>query len=59
MNEYKPESITRDGDNAGIIVSKIKFYPEDNEKLKKMSTKDAIAYKAKLIKSKKYILNWE
>ena len=57
MNEYKPESITSDGDSAGIIISKIKFYPEDIEKLKKMSTNEAIVYKAKLIKLQKYILN--
>lgn len=58
MNEYKPESITRGGDSAGIIVSKIKFYPDDIEKLKKMNTNDSIAYKAKLIKSGKYTLSW-
>lgn len=58
MNEYKPESIARDGDYAGIIVSKIEFYPEDIKKINSMSVNEAIAYKAKLIKTGKYILPW-
>ena len=58
MNDYTPESITREGDSSGIIVSKIKFYPEDIEKLKNLNSNDAITYKAKLIKSGKYTLDW-
>ena len=58
MNDYTPESITREGDSAGIIISKIEFYPKDVEKLRKMNTSDAIAYKAKLIKAGRYTLDW-
>ena len=55
--QYIPESITREGDTAGITVSKIRFNPEDIKKKEKMEPAEAIAYKAKLIEAGKYTLN--
>lgn len=42
----------------GIKTTKVQFYPEDIEKLEKMSDEDAIKYKAKLIDAGKYTINW-
>ncbi len=49
-----PEFILKDGDTAGITVQKVKFFPEDIEKMKKMSLEDRIAYKSRLKIEGKY-----
>ena len=49
-----PEFIQQDGDVAGITVRKMKFSPEETEKMSKMPLDDMMSYKANLIEKGKY-----
>ena len=57
-NMHIPDSINKEGDTSGLQASKIKFYPEDIEKMKCMLDEQAIIYKTKLIEDGKYVLDW-
>ncbi len=46
--KHTPEFILKDGDTAGITVQKVKFFPEDIKKMRKMSLEERIAYKSEL-----------
>ena len=47
-NKHVPEFVLKDGDTAGIKIKTVKFYPQDIEKMEKMSLEERIAFKGKL-----------
>lgn len=50
-----PSFIWAEGDYKGTKVINLAFYPEDIEKMKKMSAQERIEYKAYLMHHKRYI----
>lgn len=53
-NEHTPEFVLKDGDTAGITVRKVKFFPEDVEKMAQMSIDERIEYKSMLLEEGKH-----
>lgn len=53
-NKHTPEFILKDGDTAGITSKKVKFFPEDIEKMSHMTLDERIEYKSMLLEEGKH-----
>ena len=49
-----PEFMTQENNSFGMKVRNMKFSPEDEEKMAKMTLDEMVDYKAKLIKKGNY-----
>lgn len=55
QDTMKEERIKNETENLKFKKVRIKYYPEDEEKMKSMSTEERIEYKSKLKAENKYI----
>lgn len=51
----EPNFAITQADLGGMRISRVEFYPEDIEKMKKMNRHERIEYKSKLIMEGRYI----
>ena len=51
-----PNSVSSPSDWVGVTWSRVDFYPEDLEKMKDMTGREAIDYKKMLIEQKRYTI---
>ena len=49
-----PSCITRPSETDGVTIKRIRFYPEDVEKMKSMSIEEEDSYRERLVKNKHF-----